>query len=225
MTLTQDAARLFDLHPGCASAWRPRTELDVIAQQLGALQAFAEARHAHGSAGGGSSREQRMDAARNAAVLQREHDAVVARAQQQLAATGRSPLHELADRRVVLACRDEWFAGTLHVALADAGVRVVARLDNGADAVGHTLAEQPDLLLVEDALAMLPGELVVREVRRFAPDTVLVARVAQGDRVGVLLDAGASTVFTRQLPPHAVAQSLLELLGGGDVPAAPLQEA
>ena len=225
MTLIQDAARLSDQHSGCAAAWRPRTELDLIARQLDALRAFTATRLARRSAALGVSREQRMDAARTAAVLQREHDAVVARTEQQLAATGLAPLHEFADRRILLACRDQWFAGTLCGALADAGVRVVALLDNGADAVGHTVAEQPDLVLVEDALAMVPGEQVVREVREFAPDTVVVARVARGERVGALLDAGASTVFTRQLSPQAVAESLLELLRDGDVPAASRQEA
>lgn len=88
----------------------------------------------------------------------------------------------------------------------------MAQTDNGADAVGLVVAEQPDLVLVEDTLAMLPGLEVIREVRRFSPDTVVVAQAAYGDRVGQLLDAGATTVITRSVPPHDVAQSVLRLM-------------
>lgn len=91
-------------------------------------------------------------------------------------------------------------------------MHVVAGTDNGADAVGLTVAEQPDLVLVEDTLSMLTGVEVIREVRRFSAETVVVAQAAHGDRVGQLLDAGASAVFTRRTPPADVALSLLWLI-------------
>ena len=90
---------------------------------------------------------------------------------------------------------------------------MVAGTDNGADAVGLIAAEQPDLVLIEDTLSMLAGAEVVREVRHFCPETVVTAKAAYGDRVGRLLDAGPSAVFTRQTPPAEVALSLLRLVG------------
>ena len=89
---------------------------------------------------------------------------------------------------------------------------MVARLDNGADAVGLSVAEQPDLLLVEDALAMVPGEQVVRDVRRFCPHTVVAAQASHSGRIGPLLEAGATTVFSRQVSGPDVARAMLRLL-------------
>ena len=193
--------------------WRPRSELALAAQQLQAIESFNRSRHMREEAAAAAerSREMRMDSARAMDVLRREHDAVVARAHAQLRSSG-DLLRGTAARRVVLAHRNEWFLHKVCQSLEDHGVEVVGQLDNGADAIGLIVAEQPDLCLIEDTLAMVPGREVVREVRRFAPDTIIAAHVAYGDRVGQLLDAGASTVFTRQVPPPQVAQSLLRLL-------------
>ena len=149
-----------------------------------------------------------MDAARRLEVLRREHDALVARAHEQLRSSG-SLLHGSAERRVVIAHRSEWFVSKVAAVLEDHGLAVVARLDNGADVVGLAVAEQPDLVLVEDTLAMVPGEQVVREVREFCPGTILAAQVPYADRIGPLLEAGAATVFTRSVPPKDVAAGLL----------------
>jgi DNA-binding NarL/FixJ family response regulator len=111
---------------------------------------------------------------------------------------------------VVLAHRSQWFLAKVTSALEAAGLTVVARLSNGADAVGVAVAEQPDLLPVEDNLCIVTGEEVVREVRRFSPHTAVAAQVPYGDSVGRLLDAGAVSVFTRQVPPADVAHALLQ---------------
>ena len=196
-----------------AASCRTRTELDLAAQQLRAIQRFNEARHMaeQAAAAVARSREMRMDAARSLEVLKREHEALVRRADEQLRVTGEL-LRTTVDQRVVLAHRNAWFVDKVAHDLEDSGLVVVARLDNGADVVGLAVAEQPDLLLVEDTLAMVPGEQVVREVRRFCPETVVAAQVSHGDRIGALLDAGAATVFTRQIPPLAVARGLRDLL-------------
>ncbi len=152
-----------------------------------------------------------MDAARSLEVLRRQHDAVVARADEQLRASGQL-LRSTVERRVVIAHRSDWLVRRLEQTLEDRGVLLVARTDNGADAVGLVVAEQPDLVLLEDTLAMLPGSEVVREVRRFSPDTLVAVQAAHGGRVGELLDAGATTVFTRQVPPHEVIRSVLSLV-------------
>ena len=194
-------------------AWRARTELDLAAQQLQAIARFNDARRTAVTAAGAASRsrEMRMDLTRSLEVLRREHDAVVRRAHEQLRVAGRL-LQETADRRVVIAHHNEWFVGKVAQALQDRGVVVVAQVDNGADAVGIAVAEQPDLLVVEDTLAMVPGEQVVRDVRRYCPQTLVAAQVAHGDRVGPLLQAGAAAVFTRQVPPLDAVTSMLQLL-------------
>ncbi len=199
--------------PPTSPSWRPRSELDLAAQQLAAIARFNDVMRMseQAAAAVARSREMRMDAARSLEVLHREHDAVVRRAHEQLRVTG-NLVPGAGKRRVVLAHRNEWFLGRVALSLQDRGLLVVAQLDNGADAVGLAVAEQPDLVLVEDTLAMVPGEQVVRDVRRFCPGTRVVAQVAYGDRVSTLLEAGASTVFTRQVPPSDVAQGMVDLL-------------
>ncbi len=195
------------------AAWRPRTELDLAAQQLQAIARFNAARRMAESAAAAAarSREMRMDVTRSLEVLRREHDAVVRRAHEQLRVTG-ALLRGTPERRVVIAHRNEWFVGKVTRVLRDSGVLVVAQVDNGADAVGIAVAEQPDLLVVEDTLAMVPGEQVVREVRSYCPQTAVAAQVAYGDRVRALLQAGAGTVFTRQVPPLDAVRGMLDLL-------------
>jgi hypothetical protein len=195
------------------SACARRSELDLAAQQLQAIARFNDARRTAESAAAvvARSREMRMDVARSLEVLRREHDAVVDRAHEQLRLSG-SLLRARQERRVVIAHRNEWFVDKVARALQEAGARVVARVDNGADAVGIAVAEQPDLLVVEDTLAMVPGEQVVRDVRSYCPDTLVAAQVAYGDRVGPLLHAGAAAVFTRQVPPLDAVRSMLQLL-------------
>ena len=196
-----------------AAPRQARTEIGVAARQLRAIDAFNAARQAaaQAAAAASRSREMRMDASRALEVLRRQHEALIARADEQLRLSG-DLLHGFAARRAVVAHRNEWFTGTLSRLLEGGGVEVVARLDNGADAVGVAVAEQPDLLLVEDTLAMLSGEQVVREVRQFCPETLVAAQVAGSDRVGALLEAGAATVFTRRIPPADVADDLLRLV-------------
>ncbi len=199
--------------PTPSTAWTPRTESALAGQQLEAIEAFTRARKVAEEAelAGARTREMRMDTARRMEVLRREHEALVARAHGQLEKSG-DVLRASADRRVVLAHRNEWFVTKVGGLLTQQGMHVVAHTDNGADAVGLVVAEQPDLVLVEDTLAMVPGEQVVQEVRTWCPGTVVAAQVAYGDRVAALLAAGATSVFTRQVPPAEVAQTLAGLL-------------
>ncbi len=191
----------------------PRSELELVGQQLAAIETFN--RHLtvaqQAAASSARSREMRMDSARRMEVLRRQQQAVIARAHQQLEATG-DLARGTSERRVVLAHRNEWYLDRVSGALRERGLKVVARLDNGADVVGLTLCEQPDVVLVEDTLAMVPGEDVVRELRGLCPRTSIVAQCAYGDRVGALLDAGATAVYTRNVPPKDVAEAMHRLL-------------
>lgn len=188
-----------------------RTPLDLGVRRVQAIDRFHEhLRNTQAAADIPTSREARMDAARLREILRRQHDALVAHGDRQRART--TPALSPTDLRIVIAHRNEWFVGKVAQALGERGVHVVAALDNGADAVGVAVAEQPDLVLVEDALPMTTGAEVVRQVRRFSPDTRVAAQAGYADGMSPLLDAGAAAVFVRSVPPAEVAARLLELL-------------
>ncbi len=116
--------------------------------------------------------------------------------------------------RAVVAHRSVWFTEKVVSALFECGVDVVARSENGAQAVGIAVAEQPDLLLVEDALPMMAGEAVVREVLALAPGILVAAQVAHDDGVSRMLEAGARAAYARRVPPCDVATGVVGLLVG-----------
>ena len=123
-------------------------------------------------------------------------------------------LAQIAPRTVLLAHRNQWFLDRVTGVLTQHGhgIAVVGTVDNGADAVGCAVAEQPDAVLVADSLAMLPGEDVVRELRHYCGASRPVAQDEHGGRVGALLDAGAAAVYTRRVPPVDVAAGICRLL-------------
>lgn len=195
-----------------AAPWRPRTDVEVLRQQLEGIERFGRSRRAALSADAEPlTREGRLDAARERDVLERQHQALVAHVHRQLAESG-APFRSVVRRRAVLAHRTPWLAAKVCEGLEAAGVRVVAQLANGADAVGVAVAEQPDLVLVEDALPMVPGPRVVTQVRALCPAAMVAAQVDHGDRLAPLLDAGAAVVFVRRQPPGEVVDALLALL-------------
>jgi DNA-binding NarL/FixJ family response regulator len=116
------------------------------------------------------------------------------------------------DVRAVVAHRQAWFTGKVTAALEAKGFSVVDAGGNGADAVGIAVADQPEVVLLEDKLAMLPGEDVVRQIRTLCPNTLIAVQVEHGGLLGGFLDAGASSGFTRQVPPAEVVAPLLELI-------------
>jgi CheY-like chemotaxis protein len=190
-----------------------RSQRDVLVQQLHAIDLFSKERAAaqlteHAV---GQSRESRMDLERRLEVLRRQHQAIIAQTEAQLKMSV-AVLRNEVEPRIVIAHRNEWFVSKVTGVLAQEGVRVAALVENGADAVGAALAEQPELVLVEEKLAMVPGEQVVRDIRRYCPDTAVAAQVGYSDSVGALLEAGARAVLTRQVPPPEVASRLLQLL-------------
>jgi CheY-like chemotaxis protein len=158
-----------------------------------------------------TSRQDRLDIARRKDVLQRQHQALVDWTQRQLSQSDR-PLSARAEPRAVLVHRNEWVKSKLTGGLQEGGVTVVAALENGADAVGVVIAEQPDLLLVEDKLPMVTGLDVTREARRYAPSTVVVAQVANDWEIGPFLEAGATTAFSRRVPPADIVAEVLAFL-------------
>lgn len=193
-----------------------RTEAELTRMQLQAVAAWHRARHVAEVAARSreASREVRMDLNRRLEVLRAQHAAIVKRADAQLARSVHLLSRDVPLRAVVVH-RNAWYVGKLNDTLTDAGVEVIGSVENGAAAVGVVVAEQPDLLLVEDVLPMLPGEQVVRDARRFSPETLIVAQVDYSERIAAMLEAGARTAFTRQVPPQEVGERVLELLGAG----------
>lgn len=189
-------------------------ELELARRQLRGIDAFhtARARAQAALESVARTRELQMDSARRLEVLRREHDALIGRAHEQLRAS--SELPGGAAPRAVVAHRSGWFADKLVALLQQARLEVVEQVDNGADAIGIVVVEQPDLLFVEDGLLMVSGEEVVREAHRFCPQTRIGAQVEHVGRVEALLEAGADAVATRQSPPAEVSEQLLSLVRG-----------
>ena len=200
--------------PEGVTTWRPRPQVTLVRDQLLAIDRWNRSRRAcvGDDAPAAQSREARLDQARRLDALQRQHDAVVAQTAEHLGESAHL-LHSTAARRAVLVHRNEWFRGRVASALADRGVHVVTQLDNGADAVGCVIAEQPDLLLVEDSLSMLSGTEVLRAVRDYAPATLCAAQASSDNRIVELEQAGATLVFTRRTGPLDVALGLGQLVG------------
>jgi CheY-like chemotaxis protein len=191
---------------------RDQQVMSLSERQLAGIEAFNQARQASERAAelAVRSRETRMDASRRLEVIRREHEAVIARTDAQLRASG-DLLARSGALRALVAHRHPWFSKKLVELLQRYDVHVVDQLENGAEAIGFVVAEQPDLVLVEDGLTMVPGDEVVREMRHYAPATLITAQVASSDRIGLLLDAGADKVVTRQLRPDEVVSQALAL--------------
>jgi CheY-like chemotaxis protein len=193
------------------SATAPAHPADLPTRQIAAIDAFNRARRTAQAASAAAlgSREMRLDAARRLDVLRRQHEAVVATTDEALR-TSRDLLRASSSRAVVVH-HNPWFTRKVSDALADEGIVVLAQLDNGADAVGMVVAEQPDLLLLEDPLPMMTAEQVVHEVRTYSPHT-FVAVQADASAIGQLLGAGAGSVFTRHITPVSLARDLAGVL-------------
>lgn len=198
-----------------------RSQLDLISAQLEAIDAWNRARRVTEAAAVSVAltRELRLDLSRRMEARRREQDALVARAEQSLRESG-DLMAGWVRTRAVVAHRNDWFRDTVADRLTRLGVVVVGAFGDGADAAGTVVAEQPDLVLVEDRLPTLTGLDVVRRVRTFAPDAVVGAQCLDGSGIEALIEAGAQAVFTRRVPPDEIAHALLGCLSRGGDPVA-----
>lgn len=208
------------------SAASKPTTLPILLGQLAAIDLWNSTRRDRLQAltVSGSSREGRLDASRQREALNRAHQALLAQLDQALAAET-SRMQVSTSPTAVLAHRQQWFTQRVARALVALGVHVTAVVDNGADALGVIVAEQPHLLLVEEALPMLTGRQVLAEAAFFSPTTHIAVQVPVSDRIGDFLEAGARTVMTRQVPPSDVAQSMWVLLTASDQEPTPTSAA
>jgi CheY-like chemotaxis protein len=193
-------------------SWAPRPLSVLLDEQLAAMRVFHNDREAAELAAAvpGISREQKLDARRRLDVVRRQQDALLAASQRSLDEAG-SPLYQPGPR-VLVVHRNEWLRGLLTRELAERGIDVIAQLENGADGVGVLVAEQPDLLLVEDALPQVTGMQMLAATRRYAPHTRTAVQVPYDDDIPSALDAGAVAVFTRRTAPADIASELARLV-------------
>lgn len=193
---------------------QPRAVVELAQQQLRGIAAWTASRHEVERAleAGARGREAAADARRRLEGLRRQHRALVERADQQLRESV-DLLRVTVPVRAVLAHRNAWFRDKVAACLAEHGIRVVCAVDDGADAVGVAVAEQPDLVLVEDALPTVRGEDVVRELSRLSPRSTLVGLVGYDDGIAAMLDAGAAAAYVRRMPPGDVGLAAAALLG------------
>ncbi|HWH27444.1 MAG TPA: hypothetical protein VNU26_00545 [Mycobacteriales bacterium] len=195
-------------------------DLRLAAMQLAAIDTWHRTRRLaeRAAAAAAASREMRMDVDRRMEVLRAQHEAIVRRTEASLSESVRL-LQSVSSRRAVVAHRNAWFADKLCCDLEQRGIQVLGRFENGAEVVGVVVAEQPDLVLVEEKLAMVPGDEVVRDLRRFAPETVVAAQVAFDDGIDRMLEAGAVAAYVRRIPPLDVSADLVRLLDEARQPA------
>jgi hypothetical protein len=198
-----------------------QSPLALLLRQVEGIDAWNRARQSRERAlrSGPVSRQDRLHAARRIDMLAHAHATVLARASSDLAEQP-TPLAGVVGRRAVVAHRQLWFTDKLSQGLDAGGVDVIGVSDNGAEALGVVVAEQPNLLVLGDALVMLTAVELLSEVALFAPATLRAVQVSNSNGVGLMLDAGAHSVSTQQVPPQEMADHLLALLElGPDRPA------
>ena len=203
------------IHTAEAEVSAGRSQLDLLKAQVQAIDAWNRSNRLSRDVAEvvGLTREMRLDLSHRMEARRREQAALVARVDAQLRTSGqllaaRRPL------RAVLAHRNEWLSGKVSGRLEERGVVVVGLFGDGADAAGTIVAEQPDLVFLEDRLPSLAGSDLVRRVRDFSPLSVIGAQVEDSRGIAPLVDVGAHAVFTRRIPPAEMADQLLACFNG-----------
>jgi CheY-like chemotaxis protein len=191
---------------------RCRDDVQLLAEQLDAFSRWHQRRRATEEVVElrGLNRELRLDLQRRHMVRARQQEALLARAALQLSEGAR--LLRSRPPRALIAHRQPWLREKVAGELARRGVDVIALLEDGADAVGVAVAEQPDLVVVQDTLPTMSGLEVLAALREFCAHAHLAALVDGDARVPVLLQAGAARAFARRTPPADVARDLVTLV-------------
>lgn len=151
----------------------------------------------------GSAREARQEADRRAAARDRERQALLSRLTADPAA---------ARVRVVVAHRMAWMRTALRTGLEGAGIGSVEEFEDGATALGAVVAVQPDVVLVQQQLPWLDGLEAVRQMRLFAPDSLLAVQLDSPNAARDAREAGATLVVPRTERPGDVVAQLCQLV-------------
>ncbi len=183
-----------------------RSSSELEKERRAALQEFLEARSEpiEVGPGHGAAREARMEQERREAVRRREREALEARASVAPPAPGDRP-------RAVVVHRAAWTRQALCQELLRAGFDVVEMHEDGAAGLGAVVAEQPDLVVVQEQLPWKDGLEVVREVRRFAPNARVAVHLDRPAGEQGAREAGAHAVFPRSTRPVDMIAQLREL--------------
>jgi CheY-like chemotaxis protein len=179
----------------------------IVVRQLAAVQAWLRLRATDEqalAATSGDSREHAMTVRRRAHALQVEAQAVREHCW--------NGTHAPRPPRAVLVHRQPWLLNRLVAGLTALGVHVVAAVDDGAEGSGIAVAEAPELVFLEAALATMSGVEVTCRVRECSPTTLVAAQVPYSEDRPALLAAGAAAVWLRQVPPADVLDGLAALL-------------
>jgi CheY-like chemotaxis protein len=195
-----------------AEPWRPRSDADLLAAQLRALDEWHRRALLPAEGFVGQSRESRLDEARRRDVAEREREALHAWAEAAL--LEEHPLGRGGVPRAVVAHRSEWLGEKICSGLREAGVEIAAMTADGAVASAAVVMEQPDLVFVEDLLPSLNGVELIRRTRIYAPTAVIGAHALGQAGMPPLLDAGARATFSRRIPPTDIAAELVACLHG-----------
>lgn len=189
---------------------RAGSSAERIVLQARAIDAWVTARREREQAllARSATRDQRLDAARELDALRRTHDAIKKRCARSLDAD--LDALRATGLTAVVAHRHTWFVDQFSLLLGEHGVTVVVSTDNGAEALGAVVAEQPDIVLVGGRLAMIHGRALLVESRLYAPGALLAAQASDQEE-GDLLRAVADDVFLRHHPPAVVAGALAAL--------------
>jgi CheY-like chemotaxis protein len=192
--------------------WRPRSDADLLAAQLRAIDEWHRRAAVAPEVVPGQSREARLDEARRRDVAEREREAMLAWAE--AAMREPRPFGRGAVPRALIAHRNEWLRGKVCDALRAHDVQVVASVGDGAEAAAAVVMEQPDLVFVEDLLPSMSGIEVIRRTRTFAPDAMIGAHALGQSGMPPLVHAGARATFSRRIPPAEIAVELVACLHG-----------
>jgi DNA-binding NarL/FixJ family response regulator len=91
-------------------------------------------------------------------------------------------------------------------------IPLVATMLHESIGIAPVVAEQPELVVVADQLPTISTADLVRSLRKYSPRTLVTAQVQSDRDVGRMLDAGASAVFSRRVPPAMLCEQVTAYL-------------
>jgi DNA-binding NarL/FixJ family response regulator len=106
--------------------------------------------------------------------------------------------------------------GLRHLVEAQADMQVVALVENGQEAVGRALQEDPDVVLMDIAMPVLNGNEATRIIRQRCPRTRVIVLSAYSDPVHVqrALQAGAAGYIAKKSVAKEVIDAIRKVHAG-----------
>src|SRR4051794_25308065 len=101
--------------------------------------------------------------------------------------------------------------------LAEAGIDIVGRAQNGKEALAKIETRRPRVALVDVRMPRMGGVELAREAARRAPETALIFYTAYGDRALVVeaLDLGVRGFVLKEAPLQDLVRAIELVAGGG----------